>query len=70
MFCRTDAARSSCSRDSSCGAVLTMDDRTLILLVALVITAGALVTFILQLIRFLRRERDDRERDDREPRDD
>lgn len=47
-----------------------MDDRTLMLLVALVITAGALVTFVLQLIRFLRRERDDRERDDSEPRDD
>ncbi|MDY0829729.1 hypothetical protein SK224_11420 [Microbacterium sp. BG28] len=46
-----------------------MDDRTLMLLVALVITAGALVTFVLQLIRFLRRERDDREHDDREPRD-
>jgi hypothetical protein len=50
--------------------VVTVDDRTLMLLVALVITAGALVTFVLQLIRFLRRERDDRERDDREPRDD
>ncbi|WP_344227483.1 hypothetical protein [Microbacterium binotii] len=49
---------------------MTVDDRTLMLLVALVITAGALVTFVLQLIRFLRRERDDREHGDGESRDD
>lgn len=47
---------------------MTVDDRTLMLLVALVITAGALVTFVLQLIRFLRRERDDEERGDEDAR--
>jgi hypothetical protein len=36
-----------------------MDDRTAVLLVALVITAGSLVTFILQWVRTRRRDRDE-----------
>jgi hypothetical protein len=35
-----------------------MDDRTLVLLVALVTVSGSLVVVILQLIRFRRRDRD------------